>query len=97
MIYRGHLLLMIVETIRFLPYLICFFIVDFAYSSVPSIHSAPLGEARQKKMRRRRSKSPGNSKRPPEELRQHIEFDLLEPTDDMTEEQLREIPYVNVE
>ncbi|XP_053405416.1 uncharacterized protein LOC123522987 isoform X4 [Mercenaria mercenaria] len=65
--------------------------------SIPSIHSAPLGESRQKKMRRRRSKSPGNSKRPPEELRQHIEFDLLEPSEEMTEDQLREIPYVNVE
>ena len=65
------------------------------HSSIPSIHSAPGGEARQKKMRRRRSKSPGN-KRPPEELRQHIEFDLVDPGD-VPEDQLREIPYVNVE
>ena len=43
------------------------------FRSIPSIHSAPGGEARQKKTRRRRSKSP-NLKRPPEELRQHIEY-----------------------
>lgn len=63
----------------------------------PALHSAPTGELRQKKMRRRRSKSPGNSKRPPEELRQHIEFDIIEPPEDMDEELLKEIPYVNVE
>ncbi|XP_052794478.1 uncharacterized protein LOC128227728 isoform X3 [Mya arenaria] len=65
--------------------------------SASSVHSAPLGEARQKKMRRRRSKSPGNGKRPPEELRQHIAFDMVEPSQELTEDQLREIPYVNVE
>ncbi|WAR00868.1 E41LA-like protein [Mya arenaria] len=65
--------------------------------SASSVHSAPLGEARQKKMRRRRSKSPGNGKRPPEELRQHIAFDMVEPSQELTEDQLREIPYVNVD
>lgn len=45
------------------------FLTNF-YSSVPSIHSAPAGEV--KRRRRRRTKSPGTAKRPPEELKQHI-------------------------
>jgi len=48
-------------------------------------------------MRRRRSKSPGNNKRPPDELKKYIEFEYLEPTQDFTEDQLKEIPYMNVE
>ncbi|XP_025076598.1 band 4.1-like protein 4 isoform X1 [Pomacea canaliculata] len=61
--------------------------------SVPSLHSAPAGETRQRR-RRRRSKSPG--KKPPEELRRHFEYDLKD-TEGMSQEQLREIPFVNVE
>ncbi|KAL3866851.1 hypothetical protein ACJMK2_044110, partial [Sinanodonta woodiana] len=67
-----------------------------ANGSIPSVHSAPVGEARQKRMRRKRSKSPGNSKRPPEELRQHIEFDLVDP-EGLTEDQMKEIPFIKVE
>ncbi|RUS84106.1 hypothetical protein EGW08_008145 [Elysia chlorotica] len=63
--------------------------------SIPSLHSAPAGELKQRR-RRRRSKSPGNSKRPPEELKQHIEFDLID-TEGMTEDQLRDITYTKVE
>ncbi|GFR59755.1 Band 4.1-like protein 4 [Elysia marginata] len=63
--------------------------------SIPSLHSAPAGELKQRR-RRRRSKSPGNNKRPPEELKQHIEFDLID-TEGMTEEQLRDITYTKVE
>ncbi|XP_005103383.1 uncharacterized protein LOC101862813 isoform X1 [Aplysia californica] len=63
--------------------------------SIPSLHSAPAGEVKQRR-RRRRSKSPGNTKRPPEELKQHIEFDLVE-TEGMTEDQLMDIPYTKVE
>lgn len=49
-------------------------------------------------LRRSRSRSPseGSSKtRLPEELKKHLEFELVE-TDGMTEEQLREIPYTAV-
>ncbi|XP_059160621.1 band 4.1-like protein 4A [Physella acuta] len=66
-----------------------------AHGSVPSLHSAPAGELKQRR-RRRRSKSPGNTKRPPEELKQHIEFDLVD-TEGMTVDQLRDIPYTKVE
>ncbi|BFY98999.1 hypothetical protein BsWGS_02039 [Bradybaena similaris] len=66
-----------------------------SHGSIPSVHSAPAGEVRQRR-RRRRSKSPGNSKRPPEELKQHIEFDLVD-TQGMTEEQLRDIAYTKIE
>ena len=62
-----------------------------------SLHSAPFGEAKQKKMRRRRGKSPGGNRRPPNKLREHIEFDLIEPPADVTEDLLREVPYVSVE
>ncbi|KAK3579914.1 hypothetical protein CHS0354_012454 [Potamilus streckersoni] len=67
-----------------------------ANGSIPSVHSAPVGEAKQKRMRRKRSKSPGNSKRPPEELRQHIEFELVDP-EGLTEDQMKEIPFIKVE
>lgn len=47
-------------------------------------------------LRRSRSRSPSESKtRLPEELKKHLEFELVE-TDGMTEEQLREIPYTAV-
>ncbi|KAK6180319.1 hypothetical protein SNE40_012499 [Patella caerulea] len=62
--------------------------------SVPSLHSAPGGDAKQRR-RRRRSKSPGN-KRPPEELKQHFEYDLVD-TEGMTDEQLKDIAFVSVE
>ncbi|KAK0070311.1 band 4.1-like protein 4 isoform X1 [Biomphalaria pfeifferi] len=68
---------------------------NLSQGSIPSLHSAPAGEAKQRR-RRRRSKSPGNTKRPPEELKQHIEFDLVD-TEGMTEDQLRDIPYTKVE
>ncbi|KAL5004262.1 hypothetical protein ScPMuIL_017718 [Solemya velum] len=62
------------------------------HGSVPSVRSAVAIQAQQKRARRRRSKSPGH--RPPEELKQHIEFDLVE---GLSEDQMREIPYVSVE
>ncbi|CAL1543102.1 unnamed protein product [Lymnaea stagnalis] len=68
---------------------------NMSHSSIPSLHSAPAGETKQRR-RRRRSKSPGNPKRPPEELKQHIEFDLVD-TEGMTEDQLRDITYTKVE
>lgn len=49
-------------------------------------------------VRRSRSRSPSESSsktRLPEELKKHLEFELVE-TDGMTEEQLREIPYTAV-
>lgn len=48
-------------------------------------------------LRRSRSRSPseGSKTRLPEELKKHLEFELVE-TDGMTEEQLREIPYTAV-
>ncbi|XP_076443894.1 uncharacterized protein LOC143282194 isoform X2 [Babylonia areolata] len=61
--------------------------------SIPSLHSAPAGEAKQRR-RRRRSKSP--SKRPPDELKQHFEYDLKD-TDGLSVEELKEIPFVKVE
>lgn len=49
-----------------------------------------------KNIHRSRSRSPSESKtRLPEELKKHLEFELVE-TDGMTEEQLREIPYTAV-
>ena len=46
---------------------------------------------------RSRSRSPTDSKRRlPDELKQHLQFTLIE-TDGMTESQLREIPYKVVE
>lgn len=48
-------------------------------------------------LHRSRSRSPSESSktRLPEELKKHLEFELVE-TDGMTEEQLREIPYTAV-
>ena len=80
-----------------LCFLVLWWFIASFYRSAPSLHSAPGGDARQKKMRRRRSKSPGNNKRPPDELKKYIEFEYLEPTQDFTEDQLKEIPYMNVE
>ncbi|KAK3097338.1 hypothetical protein FSP39_008795 [Pinctada imbricata] len=62
--------------------------------SIPSIHSAPAGEL--KRRRRRRTKSPASNKRPPEELKQHIVYDLVD-TEGMKPEELQEIPYIKVE
>lgn len=46
--------------------------------------------------RRSRSRSPSEGKtRLPEELKKHLEFELIE-TEGMTDEQLREIPYTAV-
>ncbi|XP_048734991.1 serine/arginine repetitive matrix protein 2-like isoform X3 [Ostrea edulis] len=67
---------------------------SYMNGSVPSIHSAPAGEV--KRRRRRRTKSPGTSKRPPEELKQHIVYDLVD-TEGMNPEDLQDIPYVKVE
>ncbi|XP_013385126.1 uncharacterized protein LOC106155058 [Lingula anatina] len=51
---------------------------------------------KRKRRTRRRSRSPG--KRPPEELRQHFEYDLVDPeTIGLNEEQMRDIPYTKVE
>ncbi|XP_069137677.1 uncharacterized protein [Argopecten irradians] len=60
-----------------------------------SVHSAPTGEFAAKRRRRRRSKSPGN-KQPPEELRQHFDYNLVD-TEGMTEAELRDIPFIQVE
>lgn len=47
-------------------------------------------------LNRSRSRSPSESKtRLPEELKKHLEFELVE-TEGMTDEQLREIPYTAV-
>ncbi|XP_071167527.1 uncharacterized protein [Mytilus edulis] len=62
--------------------------------SIPSINSAPAGEA--KRRRRRRTKSPGTTKRPPEELREHFKYNLVD-TEGMSVEQLRDIPFTQVE
>ncbi|XP_062602946.1 uncharacterized protein LOC134264700 isoform X1 [Saccostrea cucullata] len=67
---------------------------SYMNGSVPSIHSAPAGEV--KRRRRRRTKSPGTAKRPPEELKQHITYDLVD-TEGMAPEDLQDIPYVRVE
>nr|XP_022332940.1 serine/arginine repetitive matrix protein 2-like isoform X4 [Crassostrea virginica] len=67
---------------------------SYMNGSVPSIHSAPAGEV--KRRRRRRTKSPGTAKRPPEELKQHIVYDLVD-TEGMAPESLQDIPYVKVE
>ncbi|XP_052829867.1 band 4.1-like protein 4 [Octopus bimaculoides] len=48
----------------------------------------------QKRRRRRRSKSP--NRRPPEELKNHFVYNLIE-TEDWPEDQLKEIPYTKVE
>ncbi|XP_033750697.1 uncharacterized protein LOC117334945 isoform X2 [Pecten maximus] len=60
-----------------------------------SVHSAPTGDFAAKRRRRRRSKSPAN-KQPPEELRQHFDYNLVD-TEGMTEAELRDIPFVQVE
>lgn len=53
--------------------------------------------SRRHKKHRSRSRSPADGKRRlPEELKQHLQFNLIE-TDGMTESQLREIPYKVVE
>ncbi|CAE1322431.1 FERM domain-containing protein 3,Band 4.1-like protein 5,Band 4.1-like protein 3,Band 4.1-like protein 4B,Tyrosine-protein phosphatase non-receptor type 4,Band 4.1-like protein 1,Band 4.1-like protein 2,FERM domain-containing protein 5,Protein 4.1 [Acanthosepion pharaonis] len=63
--------------------------------AVSPIHStAPGAEGVQKRRRRRRSKSP--NKGPPEELKNHFVYNLVE-TDDWSEDQLKEIPYTKVE
>eukprot|EP00105_Crassostrea_gigas_P016564 XP_011433995.1 PREDICTED: serine/arginine repetitive matrix protein 1-like isoform X3 [Crassostrea gigas] len=67
---------------------------SYMNGSVPSIHSAPAGEV--KRRRRRRTKSPGTAKRPPEELKQHIVYDLVD-TEGMAPEDLQDIPYMKVE
>ncbi|XP_064609138.1 band 4.1-like protein 4 [Liolophura sinensis] len=59
-----------------------------------SLYSLHGDEERKRRRRRTRSKSP--SKRPPEELRQHFEYGLIE-TEGLSEDQLREIPYTQVE
>ena len=48
--------------------------------------------------RRKRSKSPGGSAilRPPEEILQHIKYDLVE-SNGMSADQLREIPFIKIE
>ncbi|XP_021351714.1 protein 4.1 homolog isoform X3 [Mizuhopecten yessoensis] len=60
-----------------------------------SVHSAPTEEFAAKRRRRRRSKSPAN-KKPPEELQQHFNYDLVD-TEGMTEAELQDIPFVQVE
>ncbi|KAE9524940.1 hypothetical protein AGLY_014990 [Aphis glycines] len=62
-----------------------------------SHHSSSYRRRKHRKHRSRsRSPSEGSSKtRLPEELKKHLEFELVE-TDGMTEEQLREIPYTAV-
>ncbi|XP_025195589.1 band 4.1-like protein 4 isoform X3 [Melanaphis sacchari] len=62
-----------------------------------SHHSSSYRRRKHRKHRSRsRSPSESNSKtRLPEELKKHLEFELVE-TDGMTEEQLREIPYTAV-
>ncbi|XP_034240286.1 band 4.1-like protein 4 [Thrips palmi] len=45
---------------------------------------------------RSRSRSPSESKRLPDELKQHLDFDLVD-TEGMTEAQLREIPYTVIQ
>ncbi|CAG2188449.1 Band 4.1-like protein 5 [Mytilus edulis] len=67
---------------------------DAMEGSIPSINSAPAGEA--KRRRRRRTKSPGTTKRPPEELREHFKYNLVD-TEGMSVEQLRDIPFTQVE
>lgn len=63
--------------------------------AVSPMHSGgPGAEGVQKRRRRRRSKSP--NKGPPEELKNHFVYNLVE-TDDWSEDQLREIPYTKVE
>ncbi|KAJ8299855.1 hypothetical protein KUTeg_022602 [Tegillarca granosa] len=68
---------------------------DAMTGSIPSIHSAPAGEAA-KRRRRRRTKSPSSSKQPPAELKEHIQYGLVDPVG-KTEEELKEIPYTKVE
>ncbi|XP_060074790.1 serine/arginine repetitive matrix protein 2-like [Ylistrum balloti] len=61
-----------------------------------SVHSAPTGDFAAKRRRRRRSKSPANKQQPPEELRQHFDYNLVD-TEGMTEAELQDIPFIQVE
>lgn len=47
--------------------------------------------------RRKRSKSPGGTTRPPEEILQHIKYNLVQPSEEMSADQLKEIPFVKIE
>ncbi|VVC26176.1 Hypothetical protein CINCED_3A024797 [Cinara cedri] len=59
-------------------------------------HHSSSYRRRKHRKHRSRSRSPSEGKtRLPEELKKHLEFELVE-TDGMTEEQLREIPYTAV-
>jgi hypothetical protein len=49
-----------------------------------------------KKYLNRRSKSPGGTTKPPDEILQHIKYDLIQ-TSGLSSDQLREIPFVKVE
>ncbi|XP_074650162.1 band 4.1-like protein 4 isoform X1 [Tubulanus polymorphus] len=62
--------------------------------SVRSLQSNDSKESHEQRRLRRRSRSPG--KRPPEELKQHFQYELVDP-EPLTEEQKRDIPYMAVE
>lgn len=47
--------------------------------------------------RRKRSKSPGGTTKPPEEILQHIKYNLVEPSEQLSADQLKEIPFVKIE
>jgi hypothetical protein len=57
-----------------------------------------MEDERQKRQvrRRRRSKSPSVTNKPPSEIRQHINYEMIQPIG-LSTEQLKEIPFVKVE
>ncbi|XP_064650129.1 band 4.1-like protein 4 isoform X2 [Lineus longissimus] len=62
--------------------------------SMRSLHSNHSEASQHKRKQRRRSRSP--RVKPPEELRQHFQYGLVDPTV-LTEDQRRDIPYMEIE